>query len=332
MRKTAESTDAAYVIAPETNRTLQSLVEIVEQTHATSLNCRSNAIGKVADKAVLYESLRKLGLSTPKTIALSILGGIAEIKRAINGNLSFPVIIKPSDGVSCAGLSVAQGPSQVAGAVDKIKREQPSKDFLAQEYVNGVPASVSLISSGDTAVSISLNKQDVTVGEPSAVSSYNGGLVPFDSPLKPEAFGAAEKIFEHFRDLRGYVGVDLVLTEKEPVVIEVNPRLTTSYVGLRRVVDFNPAQAIVNAILNHEIPTNTRTCGYTNFSKIKTCNPTTETLQKTYRVEEVISPPFPVSADGTAFALISSYSAALKTTSAKFREAKKRFQRIMSKE
>ena len=31
--------------------------------------------------------------------------------------------------------------------------------------------------------------------------------------------------------LRGYVGVDLVLTDSEAVVIEVNPRLTTAYLG-----------------------------------------------------------------------------------------------------
>ena len=33
--------------------------------------------------------------------------------------------------------------------------------------------------------------------------------------------------------LRGYIGVDVILTESEAVVIEVNPRLTTSYLGVR---------------------------------------------------------------------------------------------------
>ena len=41
--------------------------------------------------------------------------------------------------------------------------------------------------------------------------------------------------------LRGYVGVDLVLTDAGPVVIEVNPRLTTAYLGVRAVLDENVA-------------------------------------------------------------------------------------------
>jgi predicted ATP-grasp superfamily ATP-dependent carboligase len=48
----------------------------------------------------------------------------------------------------------------------------------------------------------------------------------------------------------GYVGVDVVLgrdpSGAEDVVIEVNPRLTTSYVGLRAAAKSNLAQAMWN--------------------------------------------------------------------------------------
>ncbi len=44
----------------------------------------------------------------------------------------------------------------------------------------------------------------------------------------------------------GYVGVDMVLSERSTAhndyVIEVNPRLTTSYVGLRAIAQTNLAQ------------------------------------------------------------------------------------------
>lgn len=51
----------------------------------------------------------------------------------------------------------------------------------------------------------------------------------------------------------GYVGVDLVLGKagdgSEDVVIEVNPRLTTSYVGLRAIAQDNLAVAMLeNAV------------------------------------------------------------------------------------
>ena len=47
LRKISESADAAYIIAPESDGVLQSLVELVEQTGATSLNCQARTIEKV---------------------------------------------------------------------------------------------------------------------------------------------------------------------------------------------------------------------------------------------------------------------------------------------
>jgi predicted ATP-grasp superfamily ATP-dependent carboligase len=324
IRKVSALADAAYVIAPETDQMLQSLVESVEQTGAASLNCPASAIGKVVDKAFLHESLTKLGLPAPETVTFSVAGGVEEIKRAIHGRLRFPLIFKPSNDVSCCGLSVVTLENQVAGAVGKIKRESSSKRFLVQELIKGAAASVSLISTGNDALSISLNRQDVTIGAPDKISSYNGGLVPFDHPLRHSAFAVAEKIVKSFRDLKGYVGVDLVLTEEEAVAIEVNPRLTTSYVGLRRVVNFNVAEAIVNAVLKRTLPTDIQTCGYAFFSKVETPPPKIDALQKTYEISEVVSPPFPVSSSGAACSLISSHGATVKAATAGFREAKKR--------
>ncbi len=324
IRKGLASADAAYVIAPETNGVLQSLVETVEQTSAASLNCPSSAIGKAADKAGFHEFLKKQGMPTPETITFSVADGVEEIKRAIHGKLNFPLIVKPSSDVSCCGLSFVRNDSQVAGAVGKIKRESASKHFLVQELIKGAAASVSLISAGSDALSISLNRQDLTIGAPDKASSYSGGLVPFDHPLRYSAFAVAEKIVKSFRDLRGYVGVDLVLTEEEAVAIEVNPRLTTSYIGLRRVANFNPAEAIANAVSKRRLPTDIQTCGYAFFSKVETPLPTIEAFQKTCEISEVVSPPFPVSSSGAAYALVSAHAATVKAATAGFREAKKR--------
>jgi predicted ATP-grasp superfamily ATP-dependent carboligase len=329
IRKVSASADAAYVIAPETEGILQSLVKSVEQMGVASLNCPASAIGKVVDKTVLYEFLKKLGVPTPETITFSVADGVAEVKRAILGRLRFPLMFKPSNDVSCCGLSVVRNESQVAGAVGKIKRESSSKRFLVQELIKGAAASVSLVSTGSEALPISLNRQDLTIGAPDKTSSYRGGFVPFDHPLRHSAFAVAEKIVKSFRNLKGYVGVDLVLTEEEAVAIEVNPRLTTSYIGLRRVVNFNVAEAILNAVSKRKLPTDIQTCGYAFFSKVETPLPTIGALQKTYEINEAISPPFPVSSSGTACALVSSHAATVKAATAGFREAKKRVLSIM---
>jgi predicted ATP-grasp superfamily ATP-dependent carboligase len=50
--------------------------------------------------------------------------------------------------------------------------------------------------------------------------------------------------------LAGYVGVDLIVGENAITVLEVNPRLTTSYAGLRRAIGANPARLVLDLLYN----------------------------------------------------------------------------------
>ncbi len=324
LRKLAQKVDAAYVIAPEKDRALQSLVEVLEKTGVTSLNCRTNAINQVSNKGVFYESIRRLGLPLPETRIFSVNDDFNEIKKAIQISLNFPLIFKPSDGVSCDGLSLVRNREDIANAIEKIRVESSNKHFLVQEFVEGAPVSVSLLSTNDKAMAITLNRQDITIESPKSCSRYSGGAIPFDHPLQHEVFKIAEKLAKSVQGLRGYFGVDFVLTNEEVAIVEVNPRLTTSYIGLGRVVNFNLAQAIINAVLKHELPSQVRNCGYAYFSKIMTPRPTIFALQKTYGIEKVHSPPFPLSEACAASALISSHGVTLQKAIVGFHEAKKR--------
>jgi len=322
LRKLSEQVDAAYIIAPETDSVLRSLVETVEQSGAASLNCESGAVEKVSGKGGVYEFMRKLGLPAPKTLTFAVTDNVKEIVKGVRGGLGFPVVFKPFDGVSCGGVSVVREEVQVAGAVAKIKVESSGKRFLVQELVEGAATSVSLFSTGSRVVPVTLNRQKVVIETPEACSRYSGGSVPFAHPRRAEAFEAAEKLVGAVQGLRGYVGVDFVLTEEAAVAVEVNPRLTTSYVGLRRVVNFNPAQTILDAVLNRKLPTQVESRGCAYFSKVEAPRPTLGALQETYSMDEVVSPPFPVS--DVPLALVACYGGTLQEASLRFREAKKR--------
>jgi len=212
----------------------------------------------------------------------------------------------------------------VAGAVNKIKRESSSENWLVQELVKGVAASVSLLSTGRKVLPVTLNSQNVIIGTPEVCSSYRGGVVPFDNPVRTEAFEVAKRVVKSISGLQGYVGVDFVLTKETAVIIEVNPRLTTSYVGLRRVVNFNPGQAVVSAVLKRRLPDHHKSCGCSYFSKVETPNPTVLALEETYGIDEVVSPPFPILDYDATSGLLLAYGATLNEASLAFREAKKR--------
>ena len=203
---------------------------------------------------------------------------------------------------------------------------------MAQELVRGVAASVSVYSTGSDALPVSLNQQNASLMPPESESSYDGGVVPLDSPIKEKAFSAAKKIVESIHGLRGYVGVDMVLTKDEPVVIEVNPRLTTSYVGLRMVSGFNPAQTLVDSVLERKLPVDCESFGYSCFAKVKTPKPKKEVLFKTYGLAGVFSPPFPISSEDSAFALVTSHGETFQAASSRLAKNKRRLLRILQDE
>jgi predicted ATP-grasp superfamily ATP-dependent carboligase len=87
---------------------------------------------------------------------------------------------------------------------------------------------------------------------------YQGGRVPLPPSLAVRAQRLAARAVAAIPGLCGYVGVDLVLGEptdgSNDAVIEINPRLTTSYVGLRRLARCNLAEAILAAGLGRLLP------------------------------------------------------------------------------
>lgn len=329
LRKLSERVDAVYMIAPESNQTLQKLVELVEASGGLSLNSQVDAIERASSKVKLYNVLKKRGLTTPETVMISLHENIKDIKRLVK-EFEFPLVFKPSDGVGCCGLSVVKDESHIVAAVEKMARESSSEHFVVQKLIEGTSVSVSVISTGEKALSITLNRQMVTLASPYEKSSYNGGIVPFNHMLKREALNMAQTAVESISGLRGYVGVDMVLNENGPVVMEVNPRLTTSYIGLRKVLNFNPAQAIIDAILEQSLPKNMETRGYAFFSKVRVPS-TSRIFEEAYRLKEIVSPPFPIASDEPAYALLATYSEKLESAQTAFHRAKKSLLKLFEK-
>jgi predicted ATP-grasp superfamily ATP-dependent carboligase len=77
---------------------------------------------------------------------------------------------------------------------------------------------------------------------------YRGGELMTEPHLVARAHRLALRTLASLPATRGYVGIDLIIGSDanggEDVVIEVNPRLTTSYVGLRHRVRPNLGEAM----------------------------------------------------------------------------------------
>ena len=234
------------------------------------------------------------------------------------------MVLKPADGVGCSGLSLVNEDVQLGKAIEKIRSIGSSTRLVAQQFIQGEAASVSLISTGKKAIALSLNKQNVILESPDSTSSYQGGSVPFDYWLRQKVFEIAEKVVEAFPGLKGYVGVDFVLTEHKGYVVEINPRLTTSYVGLKKISNFNVVDAMIDAVLNGKLPAKIEKCGIVCFSKIETSKPTIDVFLKASKMDAVISPPFPLEGFAKSVALIVGTGDTLDVARNHLEEAKKK--------
>ena len=73
---------------------------------------------------------------------------------------------------------------------------------------------------------------------------YLGGAIP--AKLTPPIESAVRQVFqrtlESINGLNGYVGCDVIVPDRKPdrpLIVEINPRLTTSYIGYRQLCDDN---------------------------------------------------------------------------------------------
>jgi len=236
--------DAVWLVAPETDRCLERLALRAERKGKMLLGPGSAAIRLASDKAALPRRLARHGVAHPKTMVLPNDSDW----RAAAREIGYPIVVKPARGAGCNGVYLARDGRELRDAMNMARRICGREHLLLQRYVPGVAMSVSVLADGERAVALAVNAQFVRAsqdpqraGVPWRPFCYRGGKTPFDHPLAGRAVDAALRTCRAIPGLRGYIGVDMVMTESEAVVIEVNPRLTTAYLGVRAVLEENVA-------------------------------------------------------------------------------------------
>jgi predicted ATP-grasp superfamily ATP-dependent carboligase len=254
----AVSCGAALIVAPETDGILERLSALMVDAGVRLLGSSPEAVAVAADKWETNGLFEEEGLRTPETVRAA--PGEAHAAAA---RLGFPLVLKPVSGAGCEGVALVP-------RIEALERAltQPALrgggDVILQRYVFGLPASVSLLVSGRDSVALSLNEQRVRPGIPFV---YLGGVASIAHGKREEAFDAARRAVSLVPGLGGYVGVDLVLTDDGCSLLEINPRITTSYVGLRRTVSLNMAEAIWRASQEGVLPEAPESSGRIPFNK-----------------------------------------------------------------
>ena len=261
IERIARTCDAGIVIAPDD--ILADLTEIVEES-TVNLGCPSKSVRNCADKLVCSRILSDNGIAVPGIIDDANAGNI---NGADDADAGARYVIKPRSGCASEGISIVTARQERSVDVTAYKdRTLPEKanlsdDFIVTELVSGEHLSASLIL-GKTMLPLTVNKQMVEIGTETIM--YNGGVVPYQTPRWEEVMDTAAKAADVL-GCRGYVGVDIVAGDKL-YVVDVNPRPTTSVLGIAKVIDHEIGDLIIRAGLGN-LPESVGITGTFEFTK-----------------------------------------------------------------
>jgi predicted ATP-grasp superfamily ATP-dependent carboligase len=217
VRELAQSVDFTILVAPETGGVLAGLTDDLTRAGARMLGSTSEAVALTGDKERLAAWLRAEGVDTPP------------VRRVVPGNglptaAIYPAVIKPIDGAGSEDTYYVRDPESMPSAARRLP------EALLQPFVPGSPMSASfLVDRHGRAWLAGVGSQRIAVR--GARFQYEGGAMPVRCPgALPAAVAAVDAI----AGLRGFVGVDFIYdsAREHATILEINPRPTTSLVGL----------------------------------------------------------------------------------------------------
>jgi predicted ATP-grasp superfamily ATP-dependent carboligase len=215
--------DYALLIAPETDNILANLTDNVLRVGCCSLGSKARAIRMTGDKARLAHHFYGEDIPSPKTWM------IGSSRSELPDEWEGLIVFKPRMG---------------AGSVDTVivhDRKPPEwvtmlNMAIAQPYLPGQPMSASfIVDSAGRATLLGVGRQRIEIDGDGKIS-YQGGTILMgitDCPKGVERAINSVNDYLGINGLRGFVGVDyLDDPDRGITVLEINPRPTTSYVGL----------------------------------------------------------------------------------------------------
>jgi predicted ATP-grasp superfamily ATP-dependent carboligase len=245
-RTVAQASDYTVVIAPELDDLLATRCQWVVESGGNLLGPSPAAVRLTADKLMLGRYLHKCGVPTPACQSYA--------DGAALESIYFPAVLKPRFGAGSLATFLVRNHTELTACTAIAKAELPAAETILQPLVPGLPASVAFLVGPRQMIPLLPAAQHLSTD---GRYRYLGGGLPLPPELAGRAVTMAHRAVAAISDLRGYVGVDLVLGADlgggNDYVIEINPRLTTSYVGLRALAETNLAAAMLRVMEGREL-------------------------------------------------------------------------------
>jgi predicted ATP-grasp superfamily ATP-dependent carboligase len=249
--------DAFWPVAPEQDGILESLSLLARESGRRLIGCRPPAIRLTASKRATAEQLAARGVA-------AVPGWPpGQIPDAADG-----WVVKPDRGAGCEDTILFRRRSELE---DWLAQDRQATDIVVQPYMTGPAGSLSVLYGDGAAWLLACNRQKVALRD--GRFHYLGGVVGGFEAGRGTYRDLAESVGKAIDGLWGYVGIDFVAGRDGPVVLEINPRLTTSYVGLHRALGVNPAGLVLD-LLDHGLAATRRplACDPVEIDLLEACH------------------------------------------------------------
>ncbi len=145
----------------------------------------------------------------------------------------YPAMIKPRRGAGGWRNAV------ISTAAEQQAWEllYPDVEYIRQEMIAGIPASVCCVADGKRARAIAANEQ-VLRGNGESSFGFCGSITPFEHPLSGLMMKVAEQIAAA-SGCKGTVGIDFVVGDEQVHAIEINPRFQGTVDTVERALGCN---------------------------------------------------------------------------------------------
>lgn len=229
--------DAVWPLASVRDGDLEWLSREILRHGRILLGSSPDAVCVAASKALTCAALSRAALPTVATF------GVDDHLPAGAGAW----VVKPDDGAGCRATRLFQD-SAAAQAWAGARRD---RKLVLQPFVAGRVGSLSLLCLHGSARLLGCNELRMAVHDNRFrfLGATVNGLAAMAQRLEPLGQAVAAAL----PGLWGYAGVDFILAADGPVVLDINPRLTVSYAGLRASTGDNPAGAVL-ALLQGALP------------------------------------------------------------------------------
>jgi predicted ATP-grasp superfamily ATP-dependent carboligase len=226
-RRGLAAADAAWPTAPETDGILELLARETLDQRKLLIGCHPEAVRLASSKRATAAALREAGIPVVPTF------GADEPIPPLPGRW----VVKPDDGAGCEDTVLVEDWE----AARRMLGAAPGR--IAQPWIDGEALSLSLVCTDGIGQLLSCNRQWIRLaGDRVSLEGISVNAIP---DPHGEFARLAQLVAAAILGLQGYVGIDLIRTSQGLVLLEINPRLTTSYAGLRGALEVNPAAAVL---------------------------------------------------------------------------------------